>query len=107
MPYNTKTTITFSFELPLNLDSKAAAETKIKDLVSSGNIKLTLPDGYKNLNLEDCQVKVTGFNSDSRDSFNNGLESDFNSDSDDYEAEKEAALKALSDRICNKHKNSR
>ena len=96
MPYNTKTTITFSFELPLNLDSKAAAEAKIKDLVSSGNIQLTLPNGYKNLNLEDCQVKVTGFNSDSRDSFSD----DFNSDSDDYDRELLAAHQDLSKRIC-------
>ena len=100
MSYNTKTTVTFSFELPLNLDSKAAAEAKIKDLVSSGNIQLTLPDGYKNLNLEDCNVKVTGFNSDSKDNVINGLETDFNNDSDDYERELLAAHQDLSNRIC-------
>ena len=101
MPYNTKTTLTFSFELPINLDSKADAKARIKDLISSGNIELKLPTGYKNLNLDGCKIQITGFNSDSKDNLGNEFETVLNSDSSDYERNLQAAQSDLINRISN------
>ncbi|AFZ28602.1 hypothetical protein Cylst_6384 (plasmid) [Cylindrospermum stagnale PCC 7417] len=66
MHYNTKTTLTFSFNFPLNCDSQTEAEDKIKDLISSGNIGLTLPTGYSNLELEDSEISIKPCNADSK-----------------------------------------